>query len=125
MDKIRDKMVEKSAKIVAVKEYESRLAAVLTKIREESLQKLKWYDNQFSKLLAIILLHESRSDLVPDASSAFYELTAELKSVLTEVPDDCARHDLSSGHVDSSERAAGRADGSADRASRKPHGEDV
>jgi hypothetical protein len=122
MDKVKEKLIERSAKIVSVKDYESRLAAILAKIREESLEKLKWYENHHGKLLAIVLHHESRSDLVPDPTTAFYELTTELKAALAETPDDCSGHDLSSGFVDSSERDAGGPDGPADRASGEPDG---
>jgi hypothetical protein len=121
MDEVKEAIVSKSAKMVSVKDYESKLAAVLTKIRDESLDKLRWHGRQRGKLFAIIQQHESKPRLLP--CPALDELVEELKSVLSEVYSDDTRYGLPSGYVDQPQRADEGAGGSADCPPGEPNGE--
>lgn len=97
MDSVRDKLITDSAALLRVRDVEARFQALLGKIRTESLDKLKWYKHRDSKLLAIVLSHESRSEAAHDVLP---ELVLELKSALSEAPDDTAGHGHTSGDVD-------------------------
>ena len=101
MEALKKKLNEDVVKLVKMRDIESRLVSVLNRIRRESLEKLKWYESQQSKLLAIVMHHKSRSEL-PDV--VMPELCQDLVRALAETPDDDTGHVVSGGDVDDVER---------------------
>ena len=128
MDEVKEKMFERSAKNAVLKEYESKLAGVLAKIRNESLSKLRLYKNGHEQIKA--LLEEFEQEwYVCEADGEGIEaatggLIRRIKSVLSttekqedypeEIPDDGSGHDMPSGPVDQPQRANAGTDGSTD-----------
>lgn len=97
MERIRAKATKDISKLVELKDYESRLRALLDKIRHESLAKLKWYKGHMHKIAAIVAYHQARDE---DAHVVLPEMCRELLRAISETPDDDPGHDLLGGHVD-------------------------
>lgn len=133
---IRDKLIKKSGALTSLKAYESRLAGVLHKIRTESLDKLKQYQNEHEQFKALVNEFErewypvSTYTIPPEgigyAAGAFLRgiknILKAAESIIDlkkETYDDGAGYDLPSGHVDQSERTNDRTNGPADSSPRE------
>jgi len=99
---IKEKLNKDVAKLVAMKDFEARLVGLLDKIRAESLEKLKYNEYKLSKLMAVILHHESRNE---SSDVVLSDLCRELQMVITEKADDDPRYALCSGDVDNPEHS--------------------
>jgi len=133
-EEIKAKVERQSAAMAMLKHYESRLSALLNKIRKESLEKLNWYESQFAKVEEVV--NEFRATWYPNGTYCFPEegigsgssaFIRELESVLKETrsvlelreetPDDHNGHGLLGRLVDQFERTgtgdAGTAGGSS------------
>jgi hypothetical protein len=114
---IKEQLNKDISKLAAIKDFEARLIGLLDKIRSESLEKLKFYEYKLSKLMAVILHHQSRSE---SAERVLADLCMELQMVITEKVDDDSRYALRSRNVDSAEQPGTHASDSG--ASGKPDG---